>query len=241
MPTISFIQPKGGAGKSTSALILATRLARETSVTVIDSDPNKPIYDWDKIGGGTDNLTVKLFQKETMTDGDIAEHTIVDYIDEAAQKSAFVIVDTEGVAEMTAAQAVSRSDLVIIPSHGAGTLNQKGAAKAIRLIRTQEKLIGRPIPHAVLFTMVPAAIRTRQMKAAEKMLQEGGIRLFKTQLIQRAAFEAMFTFSTTLEKLDQKKVSNVPAAFMNAKVYTNEVLRMLDELDAQNAEQGRAA
>jgi chromosome partitioning protein len=40
MPTISFIQPKGGAGKSTSALILAAELAKGAQVIVIDADPN---------------------------------------------------------------------------------------------------------------------------------------------------------------------------------------------------------
>ena len=40
MPTISFIQPKGGAGKSTSAFILAAELAKGAQVIVIDADPN---------------------------------------------------------------------------------------------------------------------------------------------------------------------------------------------------------
>ena len=44
MPTISFASSKGGAGKSTSAVLLATELAqRGTTVTIIDADPNQPV------------------------------------------------------------------------------------------------------------------------------------------------------------------------------------------------------
>ena len=43
MPTIAFVSPKGGAGKSTSALLLATALAKVSEITLIDADPNHPI------------------------------------------------------------------------------------------------------------------------------------------------------------------------------------------------------
>ena len=40
MPTIVFANPKGGAGKSTAAVILATQLARRGGkVTILDADP----------------------------------------------------------------------------------------------------------------------------------------------------------------------------------------------------------
>ncbi len=42
MPVISFANPKGGAGKTTSALLLATELAaRGAAVTIIDADPER--------------------------------------------------------------------------------------------------------------------------------------------------------------------------------------------------------
>jgi hypothetical protein len=52
MATIVFASPKGGAGKSTSAVLLATELAsRGATVTVIDADPNKPLSQWPKRPG----------------------------------------------------------------------------------------------------------------------------------------------------------------------------------------------
>jgi chromosome partitioning protein len=42
MPVIAFADPKGGFGKSTSAVLLATELAvKGASVTIIDADPER--------------------------------------------------------------------------------------------------------------------------------------------------------------------------------------------------------
>src|SRR5215472_15642188 len=126
MPTVVFATPKGGAGKSTSAVILATQLAlKGAAVTILDADDNKPICEWAKLGGKPDNI---------MVNGDVTEETIIDDIDRAAEKTPFVIVDLEGSANMTVAYAISRADLVIIPTQGS-RLDAKEAAKAIKLIK----------------------------------------------------------------------------------------------------------
>ena len=84
MPTIVFATPKGGAGKSTSAVLLATELvSRGAAVTIIDADPNKPLSNWAKRSKIPDLLAVH---------SDVSEDTIVDLIDETARKSVFVIV-----------------------------------------------------------------------------------------------------------------------------------------------------
>ena len=107
MPTIVFASPKGGAGKSTSALLLATELAsRDATVTVIDADPNKPLSQWAKRPGKPKTLTVLA---------DISEESIIDAIEKAARESTFVIVDLEGTASITVGYAMSRADLIIVP------------------------------------------------------------------------------------------------------------------------------
>src|ERR1017187_38219 len=130
MPTIVFASPKGGAGKSTSAVLLATELAlKGAGATILDADPNKPVSHWARRGGWPGNLTVVA---------DISESSIIDEIDNAARKAAFVVVDLEGTASMMVAYAISRADLVIIPTQGS-QLDAAEATKAIRLIKTQEK------------------------------------------------------------------------------------------------------
>ena len=41
MPVISFATSKGGAGKTTSTIVLGTELAEATDVIIIDADPAK--------------------------------------------------------------------------------------------------------------------------------------------------------------------------------------------------------
>jgi chromosome partitioning protein len=220
MPTIAFIQPKGGAGKSTSALILAAELAKGASVIVIDADPNAPIAKWASRGKGASNLEIVQAGRDD---------SIFDLIEDAERKAAFVIVDTEGVADLRAAHAMSASDFVIVPSQGS-PLDQDNAARAIRLIKDQERHIRRTIPHAVLFTRVNAAIRSRGMATAEKQLAEHGIEVFDTRIIEREAFKAMFSFNTTLDNLNPAEVSGIDKAKTNARAFAREVITRLKSL-----------
>ncbi|WP_238258601.1 ParA family protein, partial [Methylorubrum podarium] len=111
MPVVSFANPKGGAGKTTSALLLAGELAAKGArVTVIDADPERWISQWGKMPGKPSNIDIIA---------DVTEDTIVDLIENAAAKAQFVIVDLEGTASLMVANAIGMSDLVIIPAQGA--------------------------------------------------------------------------------------------------------------------------
>src|ERR1035438_7777875 len=109
MPTIVFVSPKGGAGKTTSALVLASQLARAAKVTIIDADPNHPVATWAKGPNTPENLTVV---------SDVDEETITDRIEAAAAETPFVIVDLEGTASKIVVMAVSQADFVIVPTQG---------------------------------------------------------------------------------------------------------------------------
>ncbi len=218
MPTIVFASPKGGAGKSTSAVILATELAgKGASVTIIDADPNKPVSRWAKRPGTPATLTVIA---------DVTEDSVIDQIEESARKTAFVIVDLEGTASAMVAYAMSRADLVIIPTQGS-QLDAAEAVKAVKLVRTQEKAFRRIIPAAILFTRTSAAIRPRTLQAIETEFMEGGVRVLGTQMHERDAFRAIFAFGGSLSDLDPTQVSNIQAARNNALAFTGEVLAIL--------------
>ena len=162
MPTIIFASPKGGAGKSTSAVVIACELSRSgIGVVIIDADPNRPVSKWAKLEGRPANLSVVA---------DITESSIIDEIESWAAKVPFVVVDLEGTASMTVAYAISRADLVIIPVQGS-QLDASEAAKAIRLIRQQEKAFGRQIQHAVLFTRTSAVIKPRLLQHIRSQLR----------------------------------------------------------------------
>ena len=222
MPTIVFASPKGGAGKSTSAVVLATELAgKGARVTMIDADPNKPVSKWAKRPGKPDNLDVIA---------DVNEETIIDVIESAATRAAFVIVDLEGTASTIVGYAISRADLVIIPTQGS-PLDAVEAAKAVKLVRRMEKVAGgKSIPASILFTRTSAAIRPRTLQAIAGEFAEAGIPSFTASMNERDAFRAIFAFGGTLSGLDPSQVSNVEAAIANARTLMTEVVAKLSEL-----------
>jgi len=218
MPTVVFASPKGGAGKSTSAVLLATELAsRGASVTVIDADPNKPLSQWAKRPGKPEKLTVLA---------DVTEDSIIDAIEGASTKSTFVIVDLEGTASMIVGYAMSRADLVIVPTQGSH-LDAAEAVKAVKLVRAQEKAFSKTIPFSILFTRTSAAIRPRTLQSIEAEFGANKIPMFDTQIHEREAYRSIFAFGGALTDLDSTQVANVPAAVTNARLFAAEVLSKL--------------
>ena len=188
MPVIAFSSPKGGCGKTTAATILATVLSeRGAAVTVIDADPNKNVVEWTKLPGKPASLSVVA---------DVGEETIIDAIEGAASQSAFVVVDLEGAASVLVSYAVAMSDLVVIPSQGS-QMDARQAARQIKLIKGQERIAGRAIPFAVLFTQSSPAIAPKTQRHIEARFAELSVPVFNTRLHNREAYRAIFSFGGT--------------------------------------------
>lgn len=222
MPTIVFVSPKGGAGKTTSSLVLAEQLARSADVTVIDADPNRPIESWAKGGAKPERLHV-------VADAD--EENIIERIEEAASRTPFVIVDLEGTASKIVVMAVSQADFVIVPTQGS-QLDAEQAGRAFRVIQQQEKMVQRRVPgyrlpYSVLLTRTNSAIRTRTLAHIEKGLIAAGVPVFDTELNEREAFRAMFSFRQPLAGLNPADVANVDKAIANAEDFAREVIAAL--------------
>jgi hypothetical protein len=151
MPTIAFVSPKGGAGKTTSAFLLSAELAKLCDVTIIDADPNHPVQTWAGGGNTPPRLTI-------MSDAD--EDTIIERIEDAAEKTPFVVADLEGTASKIVIYAISQADFVIIPTQGS-QLDANEASRAIRVVLQSQKMTGKTIPYSVLLTRTNSSIRTR--------------------------------------------------------------------------------
>ncbi|WP_371158451.1 ParA family protein [Jannaschia sp. 2305UL9-9] len=226
MPVITFANPKGGAGKTTAALLLASSLAtRGARIAIIDADPERWITQWSKLGAGPG--TIELFS-------DVTEDSIVDLIDETSRRVQFVIVDLEGTASLMVANALGMSDLVVIPTQG-GSMDAKGAAKTIRLLRNQERMARRPIPHAVLMTRTSAAVTSRALRNVVEQLEAADIPVFGTPIVERAAYRDIFDYGGLLADLPADRVSNLGRAVENANTFAGEVLTRLKQ--AKTAEE----
>jgi chromosome partitioning protein len=184
---------------------------------MIDADPNRPLTQWANRPGKPERLNVI---------DTIAEDSIIDTIEQAALHSTFVIVDLEGTASMMVGYAMSRADLVIIPTQGSH-LDATEAVKAIKLVRGQERAFQRAIPFAILFTRTSAAIRPRTLQSIESEFAQNQVPMFGAQIHEREAYRAMFAFGGTLADLDPTQVGNLPAARLNARAFAAEVLETL--------------
>lgn len=220
MPTISFANPKGGAGKTTTALLAAIQLAEAgATVTIIDADPERWISQWGNLPGKPE--TVRIISNVT-------EDTIIDVIEREAANANFVIVDLEGTASLMVANAIGMSDFVTIPLQGS-SMDAKGGAKVLRLIASQAKMARRPIPHAVVLTRTSAAIRSRSLKNVAGELEEAGVPVFQTAIVERAAYRDLFDFGGTLQSLDPAQTSNIAKAIDNAREFTGELVAKIRE------------
>ncbi|RML99921.1 hypothetical protein ALQ88_00714 [Pseudomonas savastanoi] len=225
MPTVPFICPKGGVGKTTTCLTVALQLVKEgASVTIIDADPNMPMTKW--AAGGFCPPGLRIISG-------ITENNIAGKIREAAKVDPFVFVDLEGTAAKIVVHALMEADYVIVPMRGS-YLDAEEAAKAIALIHDQELSLQRHapnyrLPYAILFTGTPTAYTTRTTTSLRKSLTSQGISIFDTEMCERDAFRALFTFKRPLEQQDPDLVPGLEQASANAKAVACEVLERLSK------------
>ena len=224
MPVIAFANPKGGAGKTTTALLLATELAAKgAAVIVIDADPERWISQWAKLPGKPDGIRIVA---------DVTEESVVDAIEAAEEEAQFVIVDLEGTASLMVSNAIGMADLVVIPIQGS-SMDAKGGAKMLRLIRNQEKMSRRKIAHAVVLTRTGAAITSRALRNVAEQLRAGGIDIFATPIVERAAYRDLFDYGGTLGGLNRAQVSNLDKAIQTAREFTGEVVARIKAIAAE--------
>lgn len=215
MPNIAFISPKGGAGKTTAALLLALGLAeRGSRVALIDSDPNKPLVRWAALPGRPEAITVH------------AAPTVQD-IRDAAQEARrrdpdWTIVDTEGSVRGAMVFAALRFDLVVTPLNGS-PMDAIEAIKAAELVASFGRRAGSSLQHHCLLSRVPAALKPRSLAAVVAMLREREIEILPTPLIEKEAFRALFEVGGGLQGLEAHGVSGVAAARRNIEAYVDAV------------------
>lgn len=240
MPVIVVSNPKGGVGKSTTTLCLATHLAkRGADVCVLDADPNRPIADWKNEGKST--TTIKVIEG-------IREDNVSDII--AANQHQLTFIDLEGTASLLVTRSIAYADFAIVPIQ-ASAVDVRQAAKAIRIIRDTEKLLQRgnqnmKIPYRVLMTRTPApgAPVSNVQRQLEAEIRDQNVPRFKTSLAERLAYKALFVERLSLDEMKEKatgdptfKVGNLDAAINNIDNLANELLDLLGQTDSMDTTQ----
>jgi chromosome partitioning protein len=135
MAVISIGNPKGGAGKTTLALVLADTLATGgASVSVIDADPNAIIEKWaTKRRNAGRPLPYRVIPRPT-------ESEMIGTIDRISKEDQFVIIDLEGSASRMTSRALARSHMVLVPFN-LSPIDAELAAQAVKAIQEEEEAL----------------------------------------------------------------------------------------------------
>jgi chromosome partitioning protein len=225
MPIIVFASSKGGVGKTTSAMTLACVIAREgVPLTVIDSDPNRPIATWAE--------QFPDFVPKTMTVMAPAPRDMARVLRESAERDPFVIVDLEGTKSAEVSVGLGRADLALIPMQ-ASQLDAMQAAHLVELVKHQEEVFTRKIPYRVFLTRTSPVIQSKSHKALLDELTTFEIPIMQASLMEREAYRLPFRIGATIYELEKGDVRNPASAIENAEEWAKEVIAVLDETQSQ--------
>jgi chromosome partitioning protein len=233
MPNIVIASPKGGVGKSTTANVLMTCLARrDATVTCIDADRNRPQVKW-AVRAGVRLPQYPRHQASILPALNVLEETaeeaLIDTIQAAATATQFVVVDLEGVASQAATFAISQADLVVIPC-GPSYLDAVEAAAVLKVVKACEQIARQPItiPAAVLVTRTNPAIRPDALREIERQFDRAQTPVYDVRLHMRTAYAAIFSRGVPLHDLDPIRVHKLDAAIENAEAFMAETIHRLD-------------
>lgn len=217
MPVITFANTKGGAGKTTMALVTAGELAkRGFRVAILDADPQQWVSRW-----MTRMAKMPKFSIAADIDADNIEQTIK----ELKKRSDYIVVDLPCGVTPLLAKGIGLSDHVFVPVQGCA-LDAAGGAQVLEILKKLDSECGIRIAHSVALTRVSSIITTRALLAVKGMLAQQGVHVLGTPLIERAAYRDMFDAGTLIDSLDPDAVSNLAKAQDNASRLVDEVVRL---------------
>lgn len=219
MPIVVYASSKGGSGKTTACIILASELSRQgVDYTLIDADPNKHLTSWAK------NVGIKNCLEANQND-------ILDKIEQSQSKTPFIIVDLEGSANMTMGYAISKANLVVIPCKPSD-LDGLEAFKIASFINQQEKVLGRKINYSLLRTQTSPAIHTKIEQAIVDDFKKSGNDVFENRLLDREAYKSIISYGCfihDLEATNKREISVKEKAINTANDYSVELIKKVSK------------
>jgi chromosome partitioning protein len=193
MPVITIGSTKGGVGKSTLTIAMASELAvRGFKVHVLDADKRLDTQRWIKdadIPGLTADpgtyINVGQEKGERVT-----EENLIDLIDQAKPNHDFIFIDPMGgVGSVVLTYAIMESDLIIVPTC-LSEMDVNAVDETVRIIRSAEKAKKQPIAFKVLLNKVPT-LPTKVHKYAAERLGEKKLPMMIEMVWNRTHFEQM--------------------------------------------------
>jgi chromosome partitioning protein len=168
---------KGGVGKTTTAIHLATYFSRSASTVLVDGDPNKTSAKW--AGRGAPSFRV-VPEEETAL---------------AARRHEHVIIDTKARPDTEHLHALARGcDLLILPCTPSSY-----SMDALTATISELQTLGAE-RYRILLTIVPPRPMADGEQARE-MITRAGLPIFAAEIRRTVAFERAALEGTTVDQV----------------------------------------
>lgn len=172
MRVISFLNPKGGSGKTTSVINVGSCLARSGKrVAVVDTDPQMSVTNWSKAEKSMFDVYTASSEKDVYQ----VRKELSDYD--------YVIIDGAGSLSVITSAGVMVSDLVIIPV-SPSPLDFSATGSVVDVLEAQA--YNRPVEARFLITR--KIDQATMLSVLKESIAQTKIQLFRTAITQRQSY-----------------------------------------------------
>jgi chromosome partitioning protein len=201
---IAILNGKGGVGKTTSTINIATAIQRKGfSVAVVDTDPQGSISNWFDEEKCAFDLTEAASEKE------------VYQVRKSLKSYDYVIIDGAAAISAISSAAVMVSDLVVIPVTPS-PLDFAACGAILAVIEARQDLQ----PVEARFLITKKVQHSKMLAVLKDSILDTGVQSFRTAISNRTAYvKAMLDGSTVFDTDDG-------AAKGEIDVLTNEILEI---------------
>lgn len=229
---IAVVNGKGGAGKTTAAILLAGEYALEgKQVLIVDADGGQNIGLWwtlsEQKGNLPANITVEFAARQ-----DTLRNAII-----ASSRYDIAIFDTAGNDSTLVDQIVEIADIVVVPVQ-ATNKEITGAGWAASKTADIADAEGRRIPALLLRTRVSIVARHlheyRLLRPYAENMRENGydVHLLDTELMERNPYKELYGGAGTLQIMDLTET--VKKARLEVSALANEVSDWMERTRKEN-------
>ena len=221
MPVVSFLNQKGGVGKSTLSINVAACLAGRGRVLLIDADKQGTSSTWASLRDASP------FQVVTMARENMARDAIA-----LAAGFDFAVIDGPPHAEGITRSCIIASDIVVVPIEPGGASRWSSDVTVRQL---NEACEAKPTLKCgfVVSRKIAGTVLGRE---ARTMAADAGLKLLRAEIEQRVAFaEAMTMGQTIFEWAGSSR------GMFEIRDLTDELLEMLDGKDVYHGAAARVA
>lgn len=237
MQMISFVSFKGGAGKSTGLMAIASALVeRGHRVAIMDGDDNQPLTRWQKYAndlGTWHNRCEVIGVRDFEGFEDAYERSVRADVD-------YVLVDTRGGGSDFNQAIVANANLIVVPT-ALSIIEVDEAFATLEWLGKLLEMTATDIPVGILLNRTPTAERDLSTVQRKGLAALDHMPVFESRLPIRKAFEdlkaygLMYPYIRLLQANPLRRVmaGHVKVASAEAEHLTDELLEILNSGKAE--------